>query len=542
MEKDPRRRFHDAAEFEEALEHQRWRLGPRESTPPPGTSTPPPSPAPGRGSRDARADSAYQRSLAAYRDGAEEAAKRFLVETLAEDANHPGARALLEQLDPRMLANATRPPVPQATSLPPTLVASQPSGSPTVVRRDHAGTAWWKRHLPQQYRLAAAGVASLVVLAGIVMVVIRLSGWWASGRTLTITRPTGGTILAKSITCGTLGSDCLATLANGETIELQAQADPDFVFSGYLGDCAPAGRTTMTAARTCGATFTPVPKGAAASVSRALTITPPKGGTVMAAGITCGSLGTVCQTEYPNGTEVKLNVQADPEFTFSRYTGACAPDGRTVMTEARTCGATFIPMVAGSPGGGGGAGSGLPTRKPRGGASEAPPPPSSLPPPPPGVIAGGATGDKPGSESVAPPPTNAPSNVPPTGVLVPVPPPPDPVVTAKAAIEDVIKQYCAAHDLLDLKALRVVYPKAQESMRRQFDDYKTMECTLASPPEFSELDAVGGSATVQVGIKQVVKYKIGKDAVVNWATTLMLVRPEPRGKWFIDDAINKPRK
>ena len=92
------------------------------------------------------------------------------------------------------------------------------------------------------------------------MVFIGIGGS-SSSQILTITPPTNGTVsTSKGIICGTLGTNCSAAYANGETVELQVQAAPGFAFSTYTDDCAPGGRTIMRAARTCGATFAPIPE------------------------------------------------------------------------------------------------------------------------------------------------------------------------------------------------------------------------------------------------------------------------------------------
>ena len=101
LKRDPNKRYQDAATFEKALERLRSRLGP-DAAAPPRRPTPPPPPQSARGkSRDARAEAAYQRALAAYNGGAPEAARRFAVEALAEDPSHAAARALLARLQPR---------------------------------------------------------------------------------------------------------------------------------------------------------------------------------------------------------------------------------------------------------------------------------------------------------------------------------------------------------------------------------------------------------------------------------------------------------
>jgi hypothetical protein len=73
---------------------------------------------------------------------------------------------------------------------------------------------------------------------------------------LTITKPTGGTIVAAGdILCGALGAQCSASLPDGVPVTLHVQAEPGFTFQSYTDDCAPNGETKMSAARTCGAIF-----------------------------------------------------------------------------------------------------------------------------------------------------------------------------------------------------------------------------------------------------------------------------------------------
>jgi hypothetical protein len=179
---------------------------------------------------------------------------------------------------------------------------------------------------------------------GVILLAVALSSWmWSSGQLLTITKPVGGTIVGSGITCGTRGSDCSTTIATGDPVELVTEADKGFAFGGFTGDCAPAGRTVMTAARTCGATFNRITETMEAA-GWPLTITPPVGGTVLAAGdIQCGSLGSSCAANLPDGVPITLYVQPDAGYTFLTFTGDCAPSGNTVMTGPRVCSATFGP-------------------------------------------------------------------------------------------------------------------------------------------------------------------------------------------------------
>ena len=159
---------------------------------------------------------------------------------------------------------------------------------------------------------------------------------------LTINKPSGGTIVGPGIECGTHGSRCSTTVTAGEPLELETHPDKDYVFSGYTGDCAPAGRTAMTAPRTCGATFDHVAS-AAPVVTFRLTIKKPEGGTIVGAGgILCGVNGSTCTADIPSGAPVMLKADAAEGFAWELFTGDCPSTGEMAMTAAKTCGATFI--------------------------------------------------------------------------------------------------------------------------------------------------------------------------------------------------------
>ena len=159
---------------------------------------------------------------------------------------------------------------------------------------------------------------------------------------LTIAKPTGGTIIGRDagITCGTMGSSCVVTVAEGSQVSLIAQADPGYRLTGFTGDCASDGKTTMTSHRECGAVFSAA--GPPAVTEQPLTITRPAGGTITAGtGINCGTQGAACSASFATGTQVQLQAHADDGFTFRSFTDDCAASGATTMTGPRTCGVAF---------------------------------------------------------------------------------------------------------------------------------------------------------------------------------------------------------
>ena len=619
-------RYPSAAMLGEALEGCRSRLGLVNTSP--GLRRHVVLP-PGAGGMS-RGDAAYQRAVDLYEDGARDAARRFACEALAEDPNHAGARALVARLDknrrlPGMRGgtpfNPSPPTSPPPSPDPPTAVSEptvflapvdatvliprpehktvSPATDETVFippakrplrtaqddetarmsRPDRSAksavagatvlvnspkrarpstpawfsgvlagsqslwTRWsanWKRRPPsrtvsrssrtrpsaswKQYKRSALIAAALVVMmAGAVLIAMVFGGSiWSSGHLLTITTPVGGTISGAGIRCGTRGSDCSTTHREGDAVELRTEPDEGFSFSGFTGDCAPTGRTAMTGPRTCSATFertvitTP-------NVVWPLTIKPPTGGTILAAGgIECGSFGTGCATNLPDGVPVTLIARADHGYTFVTFTDECAPTGNTMMTGPRTCGATFIaagPAAPSTP---------LPAppvREPKKPAVGPLPPQTPVPAPP-----------------VAPadePPPSGPIKVA-TGEKVP-----DPISReehAKNEIQGLLKEYCAALGAMDPLRIRKIFPSTDVSvLREQYRQYKSMKCAT-TPPEFVQLDADTGSAQVKVGLKQTLEMKSGgAPKVYETIASLKLLRPELRSSWFIGTMLHETK-
>jgi len=166
-------------------------------------------------------------------------------------------------------------------------------------------------------------------------------------RTFSISSPPpNGTITSSpaGINCGTGGSACSATFADGTTITLTATPDAGRVFVGWGGDCAGCGSSptctiTISGNLTCTADF-----GYRFSIS-----TPPTNGTITSspAGINCGSSGSDCSANFAEGESVTLTATPDPGYVFVGWGGDCAsscgssPTCTITMNTNTTCTANF---------------------------------------------------------------------------------------------------------------------------------------------------------------------------------------------------------
>ena len=184
----------------------------------------------------------------------------------------------------------------------------------------------------------------------------------ASRYGLVVTRPSGGTVKGPGINCGTNGTTCSVKMPGALSLGLQATADAGYAFSGWTGDCSgtsPRLRLLLNGWKSCGASFAAVAPGAltttmttntstggtlAMGAPYTLTVTPPAGGTVQAAGINCGTTGTNCSVTMPAALWLGLVAMPDPGFSFAGWTGACSgtqPSYSLVLAGPRTCSATF---------------------------------------------------------------------------------------------------------------------------------------------------------------------------------------------------------
>jgi hypothetical protein len=523
LAKNPRDRYQDAGSMEEALERQRWKMGPAEAAP---AARPTPAPrASGSGQQESRADAAYHRSQQVFRDGATDAARRFAIEALSEDPDHPLARAFIDRLGADSFPPLPPPSSARAT-LPPTMLAhgsdadqwDESASAPTVLstgtrpsqRKSSARQDSFLRRHGKSLQIAGIALGVVVVLA--VAVVVAIS-FWPSGPMLTVTRPTGGTVWTSGITCGTDSSDCTAKITAGETVQLRAEADAGFVFTGFGGDCTKAGRVHMTRPVTCTVTFGRVDAIPAATTS-SLTIPKPENGMIVGpGGIRCGSVDIACTAQYGEGTQVTLRAIADPNYSFRGFTGDCNSKGELVMKGSRTCAAFFAPELKGGTASGRGPVAPPPVSGPRpggrpstgGGGSSTGGGSSPLDPAPPPLPSGGPVGpltEDPLRPAAPPEPVDAPR---------PAPPPPlSPETLAKKDIQHMLEEYRKAFEELDIKAIQRHFPTARAAdLKRSFDSYKSLKYAFEAPPEFVDVDPSRGVATAKAKLLLTPEPKVG---------------------------------
>jgi hypothetical protein len=139
---------------------------------------------------------------------------------------------------------------------------------------------------------------------------------------------------------------CLASLAAGTSVTLQAAAGPGSTFGGWAGCDSMSGTTcslTMTQNRTVSATF-----GTSGPGNHTLTVSVTGSGTVTGNGISCP--GT-CSASLANGTAVTLGASAGAGYTFSSWTGCDSSSGSTcnlTLSADRAVSVTFtaVPQTA----------------------------------------------------------------------------------------------------------------------------------------------------------------------------------------------------
>jgi hypothetical protein len=383
--------------------------------------------------------------------------------------------------------------------------------------------------------LTGVGVVlgTVAVVALLLFALIAAIRWLSpSGQMLTLTPPTGGTLIGPGLKCGTHGTDCSTRRPIGDAVELTPVPDDQYVFAGYTGDCVD-GRTTMSAARTCGALFNKV-AAVPTAVTFPLKITKPDGGNIVGAGgIFCGTEGNSCTANIPSGEHVELRPAADNGFMFLSFTGDCA-QGETTMLAARTCGAIFtknptgvnvdphesstVPRRPTAP----------PVKPKPAEASSTAAPPVAAPPP-----------------AVSAPPVQVPPAQPPAPTATgPVAAPITAEEHAKNEIQELVSNYCSALQTLDPKRVQKLWPLApMPQLHDEFSEYRSLRCSITSPAKYDRFDASSaGGAQLKFGMKQVIQMKTGGAPVVaETIVTMVVSRQDFQHLFHIDSAQHEPK-
>jgi hypothetical protein len=168
-------------------------------------------------------------------------------------------------------------------------------------------------------------------------------GGGSSTYTLTITKPTGGTILGPDIWCGDAGNTCQTTKPAGQIITLTPLGTGGNGLSSW-GGCSAS--FALTSNLTCAPTFSGGSGGGGGggSASYTLTITKPSGGTILGPDIWCGDGGNSCQITRAAGTVISLTPIPSGSNTLSTWGGCSASFALNANT-------TCAPVFTGAGGG-----------------------------------------------------------------------------------------------------------------------------------------------------------------------------------------------
>jgi LmbE family N-acetylglucosaminyl deacetylase len=157
---------------------------------------------------------------------------------------------------------------------------------------------------------------------------------------LTVTKSGSGAGTVTSAPAGiSCGAACSASFDHGTEVTLSASPTAGSEFKGWSGACAGAGScvVSMSAAKSVGAEFAPVPK-----FALAVTASGNGAGTVASspAGISCP---TDCEGVFEQGTKVTLAPSPAAGSEFKGWSGACSGTGscEVTMSAARSVGAEF---------------------------------------------------------------------------------------------------------------------------------------------------------------------------------------------------------
>jgi hypothetical protein len=108
---------------------------------------------------------------------------------------------------------------------------------------------------------------------------------------------------------------------------------------------------------------------------------------------------------------------------------------------------------------------------------------------------------------------------------------------AKAEIAQLVRNYCAALETLHPATVRGLFHLDNErELRARYGEYKSLKCTLSSPPEFDRLDATeAGGAQLKFGMTQVLEMKSGgTPGPTDYIVTMVVSRRGFQSPWLID--------
>jgi hypothetical protein len=158
----------------------------------------------------------------------------------------------------------------------------------------------------------------------------------ALGKTTTSSGIANGTVTSSpaGINCG---STCSASFDSGTLVTLTATPATGSTFGGWAGRGCSSGAVTMTAAKTCTATFKPQHSQTTFILSISKKGTGSGTVTSSSAGINCGA---TCSAPY-SGTIVTLRATAGADSTFTGWSVKDCRTGIVTMNESINCTATF---------------------------------------------------------------------------------------------------------------------------------------------------------------------------------------------------------
>ena len=81
---------------------------------------------------------------------------------------------------------------------------------------------------------------------------------------------------------------------------------------------------------------------------------------------------------------------------------------------------------------------------------------------------------------------------------------------AKDALRKTLNAFRDGHARMEADEIRRVYPGVSPSIRKQFQQYKSLDFEFTSEPEYPELNLRSGHATVVIGVKRDYRNKSGQ--------------------------------